>query len=161
MKINIGYIISTLRSSGPVMQLLNIVKYLNRDNFNPIVITLSPEGDALLAVNGDLTFDDLFDIKLFINDSVFEYLWEDSAELQQEYPNSEDFYKYLETCENQKDLDRFEDIWYDTRWDCYISFYDGYSVTLKPGIEKTEKLEQAIRAIHTLDSIFDHEVSYG
>ena len=44
MKINIGYIISTLRSSGPVMQLLNIVKYLNRDNFNPIVITLSPEG---------------------------------------------------------------------------------------------------------------------
>lgn len=117
--------------------------------------------DALLAVNGDLTFDDLFDIKLFINDSVFEYLWEDSSELQQEYPNSEDFYKYLETCENQKDLDRFESIWYDTRWDCYISFYDGYSVTLKPGIEKTEKLEQAIRAIHTLDSIFDHEVSYG
>lgn len=117
--------------------------------------------DALLSVNGDLTFDDLFDIKLFINDSVFEYLWEDSSELQQEYPNSEDFYKYLETCENQKDLDRFEDLWYDTRWDCYSSFYDGYSVTLKPGIEKTEKLEQAIKAIHTLDSIFDHEVSYG
>ena len=43
MKINIAYIVSTLRRSGPVMQLLNIVKYLNRDNFNPIVITLSPE----------------------------------------------------------------------------------------------------------------------
>ena len=42
-----------------------------------------------------------------------------------------------------------------------MSFYDGYSVTLKPGIEKTEKLEQAIRAIQTLDSIFDHDVSYG
>lgn len=117
--------------------------------------------DALLAVNGDLTFDDLFDIELLINDSVFEYLWNDSTELQQEYPNEEDFNKYLETCTNQKDLDRFESIWYDIRWDYYISFYDGYSVTLKPGIEKTEKLEQAIRAIHTLDSIFDHEVSYG
>lgn len=117
--------------------------------------------NALLAVNGDSTFDDLFDIELLINDSVFEYLWNDSTELQKEYPNEEDFNKYLETCENQKDLDRFEDIWYDTRWYCYISFYDGYSVTLKPGIEKTEKLEQAIKAIHTLDSIFDHEVSYG
>lgn len=117
--------------------------------------------NALLAVNGDLTFDDLFDIELLINDSVFEYLWNDSTELQQEYPNEDDFNKYLETCTNQKDLDRFEDIWYDTRWDCYISFYDGYSVTPKPGIEKTEKLEQAISAIHTLDSIFDHEVSYG
>lgn len=117
--------------------------------------------NALLAVNGDLTFDDLFDIELLINDSVFEYLWNDSTELQQEYPNEEDFNKYLETCTNQKDLDRFESIWYDTRWDYYISFYDGYSVTLKPGIEKTEKLEQAISAIHTLDSIFDHEVSYG
>lgn len=117
--------------------------------------------NALLAVNGDSTFDDLFDIELIINDSVFEYLWNDSTELQKEYPNEDDFIEYLETCTNQEDLDRFEDIWYDTRWEYYISFYDGYSVTLKPGIEKTEKLEQAISAIQTLDSIFNHEVSYG
>lgn len=117
--------------------------------------------DALLAVNGDSTFDDLFDIKLFINDSVFEYLWDDSPELQEEYPNKDKFCEYLETCDNQEDLDRFEDIWYDTRWDYYHSFYDGYSVTLKPGIEETEKLKQAIGAIQTLDSIFDHEVYYG
>lgn len=117
--------------------------------------------NALLAVNGDSTFDDLFDIELLINDSVFEYLWNDSTELQKEYPNEDDFNKYLETCTNQKDLDRFEDIWYDTRWEYCISFYDGYSVTLKPGIEKTEKLEQAISAIQTLDSIFNHEVSYS
>lgn len=125
------------------------------------VKTIKSIVNALLAVNGDLTFDDLFDIELIINDSVFEYLWNDSPELQKEYPNEDDFNKYLETCTNQKDLDRFEDIWYDTRWDYYISFYDGYSVTLKPGIEETEKLKQAISAIHTLDSIFDHEVSYG
>ena len=116
--------------------------------------------NALLAVNGNSTFDDLFDIELLISGSVFEDLWNNSTELQEEYPNEDDFNKYLKTCTNQNDLDRFEDIWYDTRYDSYMSFYDGYSVTLKPGIEKTEKLEQAIRAIQTLDNIFDHEVCY-
>lgn len=116
--------------------------------------------NALLAVNGDSTFDDLFDIEMLISDSVFENLWEKSIELQKEYPNEDDFDKYLKTCTNQNDLDRFEDIWYDDPWHSYPSFYDGYSVTLKPGIEKTEKLEQAIRAIQTLDNIFDHEVCY-
>lgn len=117
--------------------------------------------NALLAVNGDSTFDDLFDIELLISYSVFEDLWNNSTELQEEYPNEDDFNKYLKTCTNQNDLDRFENIWYDTRYDYYMSFYDGYSVTLKPGIEKTEKLEQAIRAIQTLDNIFDHDISYG
>lgn len=117
--------------------------------------------NALLAINGDSTFDDLFDIELLINNSVFEDLWDGSIELQKEYPNADDFNKYLKTCTNQNDLDRFENIWWDTRYDFYMSFYDGYSVTLKPGIEKTEKLEQAIRAIQILDSIFDHDVSYG
>lgn len=116
--------------------------------------------NALLAVNGNSTFDDLFDIELLISDSVFEELWDDSIELQKEYPNEDDFNKYLKTCTNQNDLDRFEDIWYDTRYEFYVSFYDGYKVTLKPGIEKTEKLEQAISAIQTLDNIFDHEISY-
>lgn len=117
--------------------------------------------NALLAVNGNSTFDDLFDIELLISYSVFEDLWNNSTELQEEYPNGDDFNKYLKTCTNQNDLDRFENIWYDTRYDFYTSFYDGYSVTLKPGIEKTEKLEQAIKAIQTLDNIFDHDISYG
>lgn len=116
--------------------------------------------NALLAINGDSTFDDLFDIKLLINEDVVQYLWDNSKELQKEYPNEKDFYKYLKTCTNQNDLDRFEDIWYDDPWHSCPSFYDGYSVTLKPGIEKTEKLEQAIKAIQTLDSIFDYEISY-
>ena len=117
--------------------------------------------NALLAVNGNSTFDDLFDIELLISYSVFEDLWNNSTELQEEYPNGDDFNKYLKTCTNQNDLDRFENIWYDTRYDFFTSFYDGYSVTLKPGIEKTEKLEQAIKAIQTLDNIFDHDISYG
>ncbi|WP_210366119.1 glycosyltransferase [Bacillus sp. REN3] len=37
------YIVSTLKRSGPINVLLNIVKYLNRETFNPIILTLSPE----------------------------------------------------------------------------------------------------------------------
>lgn len=117
--------------------------------------------NALLAVNGDSTFDDLFNIELLINDSVFEYLWEDSTEIQEQYPNRDDFYDYLEKLTDESELDRLEDIWYDTHsWNCYMSFYDGYVVSIKPEIEKTEKLEKAMQAIQALDSIFSHEVSY-
>jgi hypothetical protein len=125
------------------------------------IATIKNIVNALLAVNGDSTFDDLFDIELLINDSVFEYLWEDSAELQEQYPNSDDFYDYLEKLTDESELDRLEDIWYDTHsWSCYMSFYDGYVVSIKPEIEKTEKLEKAMQAIQTLDNIFSHEVSY-
>ena len=117
--------------------------------------------NALLAVNGDSTFDDLFNIELLINDSVFEYLWEDSQEIQEQYPNRDDFYDYLEKLDDESELDRLEDIWYDTHsWSCYMSFYDGYVVSIKPEIEKTEKLEKAMQAIQTLNSIFSHEISY-
>jgi hypothetical protein len=133
--------IYTIYTSGDIKTIKNIV-------------------DALLAVNGDSTFDDLFNIKLLINEDVVQYLWNSSEEIQKEYPNDEDFYKYLETCTNQNELDRFESIWYDDGWDSRFSFYNGYRVTLKPGIEVTEKLQHAIDAIHTLDSIFDYEISY-
>lgn len=152
MKINIQSISDIITNSSTEIYTI----YTKND-----IKTIKSIVNALLAVNGDSTFDDLFDIELLINDSVFQYLWDDSEELQTEYPKSEDFYKYLETCTNQKDLDRFENIWYETRWDYGASFYDGYSVTLKSGIEKTEKLEQAIKAINTLDSIFDHDVYYN
>ena len=41
--IKILYIVSTLKRSGPIIVLANIVKYLDRDKFEPIVLTLSPE----------------------------------------------------------------------------------------------------------------------
>ncbi|EKO3926078.1 glycosyltransferase [Vibrio metschnikovii] len=37
------YIVSTLKRSGPTNQLFNIISNLDRETFNPIVITLSPE----------------------------------------------------------------------------------------------------------------------
>lgn len=41
--IKILYVVSTLKRSGPVIVLSNIIKYLDRDRFTPIVLTLSPE----------------------------------------------------------------------------------------------------------------------
>ena len=38
-------------------------------------------------------------------------------------------------------------------WESY-SFYEGYSVSLKEGVEKTDKLQKAVDAIRSLDTIF-------
>lgn len=42
-KIRIGYIISHLENAGPVNILYGIIKYLDRDKFEPYIITLKPE----------------------------------------------------------------------------------------------------------------------
>ena len=45
---NILFVISTLRLTGPVRQLYNICKYLDRGIFSPTILTLSPEpGNSL------------------------------------------------------------------------------------------------------------------
>ncbi len=41
--IKVLYIVSTLERCGPTRQLLNIIKYLDKDIFKPYVVTLSPE----------------------------------------------------------------------------------------------------------------------
>jgi len=42
-KIKIAYVISTLENCGPVNILFNLIKYLNRSTYEPLIITLSPE----------------------------------------------------------------------------------------------------------------------
>jgi hypothetical protein len=37
------YIVSTLRRCSPILQLFNLIKYLDRSKFEPHLITLSPE----------------------------------------------------------------------------------------------------------------------
>ncbi len=41
--IKVLYIVSTLKRSGPSNQLFNLLKYLDRNIFDPVIITLSPE----------------------------------------------------------------------------------------------------------------------
>jgi glycosyltransferase involved in cell wall biosynthesis len=43
MKLKIAYVVSTLRRSGPTNQLRNIIRNLNGEEFESVVITLSPE----------------------------------------------------------------------------------------------------------------------
>jgi glycosyltransferase involved in cell wall biosynthesis len=40
---NILFITSTLKRSGPINQLYNLIKYLNKEKYKPYIITLSPE----------------------------------------------------------------------------------------------------------------------
>ena len=42
-KINVLYLVSRLRRQGPIFQLYNIVKYLDRKKFHPFILALSPE----------------------------------------------------------------------------------------------------------------------
>lgn len=42
-RIRVMYLGSTLARQGPVFQLYNLVKYLDRNRFEPVVLTLSPE----------------------------------------------------------------------------------------------------------------------
>ena len=54
-RVRIVYLVSTLRRAGPTMQLLNIVRHLDRRRFDPIVVTLSPESaDSMLDPFGKL-----------------------------------------------------------------------------------------------------------
>ncbi len=44
--IKIAYIVSTLKRSGPINILYNIVKYLDKNKFKVYIISLSPEGES-------------------------------------------------------------------------------------------------------------------
>lgn len=52
-KIKILYAVSTLARSGPTNQLLNIIRHLDTETFQPTVITLSPEPSDSLKCNYD------------------------------------------------------------------------------------------------------------
>jgi len=152
MKINIQSISDIITNSSTEV----FTMYSSSD-----VSTIKNIVNAILAINGDITFDDLFKIEMHISEIVFQYLWENSEQIQKEFPNEEEFYDYLEALPLEK-LSRYEKIWNDVYpYDGYYSFYDGYTVSLKDGVEESELYQQAVKAINTFDSIFDHEVCFG
>jgi glycosyltransferase involved in cell wall biosynthesis len=61
---SILYIVSTLKKSGPTNQLYNLLKYLNRGQFEPHLITLSPESD-------DSRWKDYIDLKINLHSLHF------------------------------------------------------------------------------------------
>ena len=115
--------------------------------------------NAILAIDGNYTFDDLFDIKLLIDSDQAEFIWESDDKFSQEFPEFEDFYEYLENASDDE-LDKYEDILDDLQ-DCYdhFSLYDGFSITLKEEVKDSEVVKQAAKLINRIDIIFDHDIT--
>lgn len=55
MKIKILYVVSTLKQTGPTNQMFGILKYLNREKFEPFIVSLSPEpSNSMIGIFKDL-----------------------------------------------------------------------------------------------------------
>jgi len=115
--------------------------------------------NAILSIDGNYTFDDLFTIKMNPSDNVVDEIydyWEDFFPDDPKPESLDIYWEFLSTL-SQEELNKIERIW-NNRNRCYWdphSFYDGYSVNIKEGIENTDKLQRARDAIRDLDSIFD------
>ena len=114
--------------------------------------------NAILSIDGHYTFDDLFTIKMNPAEYVIEDLyknWEDFFPNDPKPESIKEFNKFIDSL-SQEELDKYVNIWEGGQtyyWESY-SFYEGYSVSIKEGVEKTDKLQKAVDAIRSLDSIF-------
>lgn len=116
--------------------------------------------NAILAINGSTTFDDLFNIGLMPDEYKIDQLYDENTDIREKYPTLDDFDNFINDASNEE-LEEIAERWLDDHYDGYgNTFFSGYWVTLKEGIELTPTLEQAIRAINTFDSIFEHDASY-
>lgn len=116
--------------------------------------------NAILAINGSTTFDDLFNIGLMPDEYKIEQLYDENADIREKYQTLDDFDNFINGASDEE-LQEIAERWQDDHYDYYgNTFFSGYWVTLKKGIELTPTLEQAIRAINTFDSIFEHDASY-
>ena len=148
MKINIQSVSDIITNSST--EVYTIYSIRDKQAIKEIV-------NALLSINGDLRFDDLFNIGMMVSEWAAETLWEESPDIQEQFSTLNDFDNYLATLtddELENYADKYEnlDIW-DAR-----PFYDGYFVSVKDDVEQTPVLERAIRAIHSFDSLFEHDV---
>ena len=114
--------------------------------------------NAILSIDGHYTFDDLFTIKMNVAEYVVDSMYKDWEDLFPNKPRPESVKEFDEFINSlpQEELDKYVDIWKHSQtyyWEAY-SFYEGYSVSIKEGVEKTDKLQKAVDAIRSLDSIF-------
>ena len=121
--------------------------------------------DSILAIDSSYTFDDLFTIKMIVSEHVIDEMYRewDKYFPGKTKPDSEkDFTDYIDSL-SDSELSTIEDIWIDN--DCstyyweYSTFYEGYQVNIKEGVEKSDKLQKAVDAISSLDSIFSIDYS--
>ena len=121
--------------------------------------------NAILSIDGHYTFDDLFTIKMNVAEYVVDSMYKDWEDLFPNKPRPESVKEFDEFINSlpQEELDKYVDIWKHSQtyyWEAY-SFYEGYSVSIKEGVEKTDKLQKAVDAIRSLDTIFSLDYTYN
>lgn len=100
--------------------------------------------NSILAISGEYTFDDLFNIKLSLTDEGEDFI------------NKKGIDKNSLT---QTELNVLEPKFYEwIDWDT-DKFYSGIEVTVKPGIDSLA-VEKAAKLISQIDNIFDLDYSY-
>ena len=116
--------------------------------------------NAILAIDSSYTFDDLFTIKMIVSEHAIDKMyreWDDYFPGKTKPDSKKDFINYINSL-SDSELFTIEDIWANNDrstyyWE-YNLFYEGYQVNIKEGIEKSNKLQKAVDAIRSLDSIF-------
>lgn len=117
--------------------------------------------NAILAIDGKYTFDDLFTIHMSIDDYAIEDLYNDNESLQERFHDSDELYDLLINADPEV-VKEFEDMYSDQFYDRYYyrrTFYNGYYVRIKEGVENSEVMMAARNAINRFDCIFDHDYS--
>ena len=113
--------------------------------------------DAILAIDGKYTFDDLFTIHMSIDDYAIEDLYNDSETLQERFRDADELYDFISESEYEV-VKEFENMYADQYY-YRRTFYNGYYVRIKEGVENTEVLQAARNAINRFDCIFEHDYS--
>lgn len=110
--------------------------------------------NSILAISGEYTFDDLFNIKFSYNFDPIDYFLENEKGIPYREQHSfmkslteEDFNTVLEEASEYEGYDFKES-----------DFYNGVIVTVKPEID-SEKVKKAAKLISQIDSIFDLDYS--
>ena len=118
--------------------------------------------NAILSINGDYEFDDLFTINMNVNWDVLNDMWDEwdyYFKTPKPEMSSDDFCKHVDTLPLEE-LKIYEKAWDkgDDSWEWHRPFFEGYSVAIKEGIERTDKLQKAVDAIRSLDTLFNTDV---
>lgn len=115
--------------------------------------------NAILAIEGKHTFDDLFEMGFTVNPWILEDIYNRDEFLQEQYSTFEAFEDYISTLSDEE-LVEWDDVAKDSTYDP-ICLFDGFWVSVKKDITETEVLKKAAQAIQTIDNIFTYEATFG
>lgn len=115
--------------------------------------------NAILAIEGKYTFDDLFEMGFTVNSWILEDIYDRDESLQEQYSTFGAFKDYISTLSDEE-LIEWDDVAKDSTYDP-ICLFDGFWISVKKGVEETEVLKKAAQAIQTIDNIFTYEANYN